>query len=79
LLIASLRIRPRSTVKQEGDYQKEVNMQITTLLGLDYLTGWIHVFAVRRGWWQSTMLLGKDHRDYKPTVYFDGSVDWKKK
>ena len=54
-------------------------MKITTLLGLDYLAGWLFVYGVRRGWWQSLILLGKDQKNYDPIVYFDGTVDWRKK
>jgi hypothetical protein len=50
-------------------------MFLTTILGLDYLAGWIHVLAVRRGWWASPYV-GNDHRRYRATVFWDGSVEW---
>jgi hypothetical protein len=54
-------------------------MNILEFIGLEYLCGWLWVFFVRAGWMTSPSLYQENINNYRAVVYWDGSVEWRKK
>lgn len=51
------------------------------LLGISYFTGWLRVLAIYAGIGESLTVkaMGWKLEDCRPTVFWDGSVEWNKK